>query len=175
LRLDLPRTKYVIGDGPQLAEFRQQYPSVRFIGARLGMLATYLAAADVFVFPSRTDTFGLVMLEAMACGVPVAAFPVQGPLDVVRQARSAFWTMTWAGGATSARAGRRRCREFAVRFSWQETTKQFLGHLILSRMAPHRSPAEELASEPRPGGTHGVSLLATAATPGHTASSLGPM
>jgi glycosyltransferase involved in cell wall biosynthesis len=131
LRLDLPGTRYVIGDGPQLAELRQRYPGVRFTGAKTGLeLAQYLAAADVFVFPSRTDTFGLVMLEAMACGVPVAAYPVQGPLDVVRHGETGFLDQDLRRAALQALTlDRNRCREFAARFSWRETTKHFLGHL----------------------------------------------
>ncbi len=86
LDLDLPGTQYVVGDGPDLAELKKKYPHVVFTGFKRGLeLARYLAAADVFVFPSLTDTFGLVMLEAMACGVPVAAYPVTGPIDVVKQ------------------------------------------------------------------------------------------
>lgn len=85
LQLDMPGSKYVVGSGPDLDMLRQKYPQVRFVGRKAGEeLASYLAAADVFVFPSRTDTFGLAMLEAMAAGVPVAAYPVTGPLDVVR-------------------------------------------------------------------------------------------
>jgi len=84
LDLDLPGSKIVVGDGPQLAALRQRYPTVHFPGFRdEADLVRYYAAADVFVFPSRTDTFGLVMLEALASGVPVAAFPVPGPLDVI--------------------------------------------------------------------------------------------
>ena len=84
LRLDMPGTKYVVGDGPQLKYLTRKYPNARFVGDMQGEeLARYYAAADVFVFPSRTDTFGLVLLEALASGVPVAAFPVAGPLDVV--------------------------------------------------------------------------------------------
>ena len=84
LSLDLPGTKVVVGDGPDRGELAQRYPAAMFPGYRFGVeLASYLSAADVFVFPSRTDTFGLVMLEAMACGTPVAAFPVTGPIDVV--------------------------------------------------------------------------------------------
>ena len=81
---DIPGTKFVVGGGPMLAALVKRYPEVRFAGPREGEeLAAYFAAADVFVFPSRTDTFGLVMLEALASGVPVAAYPVSGPLDVV--------------------------------------------------------------------------------------------
>ena len=85
LDLDLPGSKVVIGGGPDLERLESEYPAAHFLGPRFGLeLARLLSAADVFVFPSRTDTFGLVMLEAMACGVPVAAFPVPGPLDVIR-------------------------------------------------------------------------------------------
>ncbi|GAB4304836.1 MAG: glycosyltransferase family 1 protein [Methylophaga sp.] len=85
LDLDIPGSKVVVGDGPDLARLKQRYPEVLFTGARFGReLANFVAAADVFVFPSKTDTFGLVLLEAMACGVPVAAYPVTGPKDVVR-------------------------------------------------------------------------------------------
>ena len=85
LNLDLPGSKYVVGDGPDLERLRRQFPKVTFTGQKLGQeLTAHLAAADVFVFPSLTDTFGLVLLEAMACGVPVAAYPVTGPVDVVQ-------------------------------------------------------------------------------------------
>ena len=84
LALDLPGSKVVIGDGPQRAELERQYPKARFLGEKTGRdLTAHLAAADVFVFPSLTDTFGVVQLEALACGTPVAAFPVTGPLDVI--------------------------------------------------------------------------------------------
>jgi len=85
LALDLPGTKVVVGDGPHRAELEARYPETLFLGYRAGEeLARMMASADVFVFPSRTDTFGLTMLEAMACGVPVAAHPVPGPRDVVQ-------------------------------------------------------------------------------------------
>ena len=84
LSLDLPGTKVVVGDGPQKAMLEQKYPDVVFLGEKKGKdLSSHLAAADVFVFPSLTDTFGVVQLEALACGTPVAAFPVTGPLDVI--------------------------------------------------------------------------------------------
>ena len=77
-------TKVVVGDGPALESLMRRYPNVMFMGAKHGTeLASCYAAADVFVFPSRTDTFGLVNIEALACGVPVAAYPVPGPLDIV--------------------------------------------------------------------------------------------
>lgn len=84
LALDAPGTKYVIGDGPDLAALSKKFPAARFPGFKFGEeLARYLSDADVFVFPSRADTYGLVMLEAMACGVPVAAYPVTGPRDII--------------------------------------------------------------------------------------------
>ena len=84
LSLNLPGTKVVIGDGPQRAALERRYPKVSFLGEKKGReLSAHFAAADVFVFPSLTDTFGVVQLEALACGTPVAAFPVIGPLDVI--------------------------------------------------------------------------------------------
>lgn len=83
-RLDRPGTKIMVGDGPQLNTYKKNYPDVHFVGAKRGLeLASYFQMADIFVFPSRWDTFGLVMIEAMACGTPVAAYPVQGPRDVI--------------------------------------------------------------------------------------------
>ncbi|MEJ2322671.1 MAG: glycosyltransferase, partial [Gammaproteobacteria bacterium] len=91
LSLDLPGKKHVIGDGPALHALRERYPSVRFHGYKTGKeLARHLACADVMVFPSRTDTFGLVILEALACGVPVAAYPVQGPVEIIENGSSGF-------------------------------------------------------------------------------------
>ena len=84
LSLDLPGSKVVIGDGPQRAQLARQFPGAIFLGEKKGAdLTAHLAAADVFVFPSLTDTFGVVQLEALACGTPVAAFPVTGPKDVI--------------------------------------------------------------------------------------------
>jgi glycosyltransferase involved in cell wall biosynthesis len=87
LEINYPNAvKTIVGDGPMLETYKKQYPYVNFVGAKRGAeLAHYYQQADVFVFPSRWDTFGLVMIEAMACGTPVAAYPVQGPLDVIDQ------------------------------------------------------------------------------------------
>tara|TARA_B100000446_G_C10548626_1_gene339383 strand:- start:411 stop:764 length:354 start_codon:yes stop_codon:yes gene_type:complete len=86
LRLPLFGKKVVVGDGPDLEKMREEYPNVLFTGYKKGTeLAQFYAMADVFVFPSKTDTFGLVMLEAMACGTPVAAYPVSGPIDIVQE------------------------------------------------------------------------------------------
>ena len=99
LSLDLPGSKVVVGDGPQEAELKSRFPSTTFLGLRQGAeLAGLIAAADVFVFPSRTDTFGVVQLEALACGVPVAAFPVTGPKDVIGDQRDRRARRRSAGG-----------------------------------------------------------------------------
>lgn len=131
LRLNLDGTKYVVGDGPQLQELMQAYPDVRFVGAKHGEeLARYYAAADVFVFPSRTDTFGLVLLEALACGVPVAAYPVTGPLDVINGADVARLSEDLAEAVRGALTiDAERCRAFALKFSWRASAEQFLYNL----------------------------------------------
>ncbi len=131
LSLDLPGTKYVVGGGPLLATLKRRYPDVRFVGPRDGdELASYFAAADVFVFPSRTDTFGLVMLEALASGVPVAAFPVQGPLDVIGD--NDIGVLDDDLGNAVGRAleiDPARCRNFALGHSWQAAARQFLNNV----------------------------------------------
>jgi glycosyltransferase involved in cell wall biosynthesis len=131
LALKLPGSKVVIGDGPQLAALKAHHPGVHFLGAKFGAdLARHVAAADVFVFPSLTDTFGLVMLEAMACGLPVAAFPVAGPKDVVREGE--VGALDWDLGKAIERAialPRAACRLHAESFSWEAATRQFLANL----------------------------------------------
>lgn len=131
LSLDLPGTRYVVGDGPQRPELEAKYPGVRFAGYRKGEeFARYLTAADVLVFPSRTDTFGLVMLEALASGVPVAAFPVQGPRDILRDSRAGVLCEDLGQAALRALELRPEdCRNQAERYSWQAATRQFLANL----------------------------------------------
>ena len=131
LRLPLSGSKFVIGDGPDLARLRNKYTDVFFPGYKRGWeLAAYMTAADVFVFPSRTDTFGLVMLEAMACGVPVAAYPVSGPAGLVRNGENGVLNQDLARAALAALAvDPQACRDFARRFSWKVCTRQFLGNL----------------------------------------------
>jgi len=131
LALKLPGSKVVIGDGPQLAALKAQYPGVHFLGAKHGSdLARHVAAGDVFVFPSLTDTFGLVMLEAMACGLPVAAFPVAGPKDVVREGEVGALDWDLAKAVERALAlPRNACRPYAQGFSWETATRQFLANL----------------------------------------------
>ena len=125
---DLPGSKVVIGGGPDFDALKTAYPAARFLGPRFGLeLATLLSAADVFVFPSRTDTFGLVMLEAMACGVPVAAFPVPGPLDVVRDGSTGALDDDLAAAVYRAlRIDPQACTEYAELNSWKRSTERFL-------------------------------------------------
>jgi glycosyltransferase involved in cell wall biosynthesis len=131
LSLDLPGSKIVVGGGPQLEALSRRYRQVHFTGPRQGEdLARHYAAADVFVFPSRTDTFGLVLLEALASGVPVAAFPVPGPLDVVDGAGVAVLDEDLAAAARRALAiPPEACRNYALAFSWERSAAQFLGNL----------------------------------------------
>jgi glycosyltransferase involved in cell wall biosynthesis len=146
LRMPWHGSKVVIGDGPERANLEAQYRDVVFTGFRYEEdLARHLAAADVMVFPSRTDTFGLVNLEAMACAVPVAAYPVAGPADVITDG------VTGALDADLGRAALRAleldpavCRSHALRFGWDVSTREFEGNLVLCQ-ANH---AEELSSTP---------------------------
>jgi glycosyltransferase involved in cell wall biosynthesis len=132
LGLDLPGTKYVVGDGPARPRLQRQYPGVRFTGYRFGAeLAALMGAADVFVFPSRTDTFGVVMLEAMACGLPVAAYPVTGPADVVEHGVTGFLDDDLGHAAMKALAlDRADCLRAAAACSWERATEQFLANTV---------------------------------------------
>jgi glycosyltransferase involved in cell wall biosynthesis len=131
LDLDLEGSKLVVGDGPMLVQLRQEYPDVTFVGAMHGEeLASYYAAADVFVFPSLTDTFGLVLLEALASGVPVAAYPVTGPRDVINGAPVGVLDEDLGRAARGAlKIDPLACREFALGYSWRVSTQQFLANL----------------------------------------------
>jgi glycosyltransferase involved in cell wall biosynthesis len=131
LALPLPGSKLVVGDGPQLAELRAKYPDVHFAGAKFGQdLARHYVCGDVFVFPSRTDTFGLVLLEALASGVPVAAYPVPGPLDVIGTSQSGALDDDLGRAVARAREiPRARCRAHAETFSWRACALQFLANL----------------------------------------------
>ena len=131
LALDLPGTKLVVGDGPATESLRRKYAGAVFTGYRFGdELARHVAAADVFVFPSRTDTFGLVLLEAMACGIPVAAFPVTGPIDVVVNGVTGVLSEDLRAAAlTALHLDRRACREHALRYTWEAATHQFIASL----------------------------------------------
>ncbi len=134
LDLDLPGSKLVVGDGPQLKQLQADYPHVTFTGAKTGKeLAALYAHADVFVFPSRTDTFGLVLLEALASGLPVAAYPTMGPQEVLGDSTVGVLSEDLQDAALKALAiPRERCRDWALKFSWRATTEQFLHHITVS-------------------------------------------
>ncbi len=140
-------SKIVIGDGPERARLESRYPQATFTGFRFAEdLAAHLAAADVMVFPSLTDTFGLVNLESMACGVPVAAYPVPGPIDVIKDG------VTGALDDDLGRAARRAldidpaaCREAAVRCGWDASAREFEGNLV--ELQPKLIFASRLARE----------------------------
>jgi glycosyltransferase involved in cell wall biosynthesis len=131
LALDLPGTKVVVGSGPQEQELRRRFPQARFLGLmEHGTLAAHLAAADVFVFPSRTDTFGVVQLEALASGVPIAAFPVTGPKDVIADNPIGVLNEDLRAACLQALGiSRVACRAFALSRSWDYSARQFIGHV----------------------------------------------
>lgn len=131
LDLELPGSKVVVGDGPQLASLKKAYPDVLFTGAMNGEnLARHYSGADVFVFPSRTDTFGLVLLEALACGTPVAAYPVMGPVDVIGKSEGGVLSDDLKEAALQAlKISRKTCRQVALEQSWSKCTDQFLANI----------------------------------------------
>ncbi|BEV44856.1 glycosyltransferase family 1 protein [Afipia carboxidovorans] len=135
LGLDLPGTKVVVGDGPARAELERGYPDTIFLGAMQGdALAQAYAAADVFVFPSRTDTFGLVLLEALASGVPVAAFPVSGPKDVIGDVPVGVLDEDLAAACRGALAiSRDVCRDFALAHTWEACARAFIDNIVNAR------------------------------------------
>ncbi len=131
LSLDLPGSKVVIGKGPMEAELKARYPDAKFLGQlENGTLAGHLAAADAFVFPSRTDTFGIVQLEALASGVPIAAFPVTGPKDVIGAHPVGVLSEDLRAACLGAlEVSREACRAFALQYSWENSARQFIGHV----------------------------------------------
>lgn len=132
LELDLPGSKLVIGDGPALDKLKQCFPDVEFVGFKFGEeLASLIAASDVFVFPSLTDTFGIVLLEAMACGVPVAAFPVTGPIDVVKDGITGILSEDLKEACIQAlELDPDDCVEYASSFSWLNSAETFMEYLV---------------------------------------------
>lgn len=157
LGLDLPGVKVVVGDGPQLAELEARYPAAIFTGVREGTeLADCYASADVFVFPSLTDTFGMVMLEAMACGVPVAAYPVIGPKDLVMPGVSGVLSDDLRAATLGALAlDRARVRQAALAFTWEAAAKLFMAN-IESALAQARQRGESVARGIRMGRARAV-------------------
>jgi 1,2-diacylglycerol 3-alpha-glucosyltransferase/glucuronosyltransferase len=170
LNLDLPGRKVVVGNGPQMAELKRLYPDVLFTGPKEGEeLAEAYASADVFVFPSLTDTFGLVLLEALACGVPVAAYPVHGPKDVLTDPESGVVDADLQAAALKALTlDREAARAHALSYSWENSAREFLDNVlaahnlglperrrILPRLRGRRSARKKTA---RLGGNRAVSF-----------------
>lgn len=143
LELDLPGTKLVVGEGPARSALSRKFPNAVFTGALTGEpLAEVYAAADVFVFPSRTDTFGLVLLEALASGVPVAAFPAAAPRDVIGDANVGVLDDDLQRACLGALDySRQDCREFALRMSWAESARIFLEHVAGAARSARGKPA----------------------------------
>lgn len=131
LELDLPGSKWVVGEGPALSDLRMKYPETNFLGVLAqNDLAEIYSSADAFVFPSKTDTFGLVLLEAMACGLPVAAYPVTGPLDVIGDSPGGALNHDLERACMDALALRREdAARHASKYSWRAATEQFLAHI----------------------------------------------
>lgn len=143
LRLELPGTKYVVGAGPRLARLKARFPEARYTGyVDDETLASFYSAADVFVFPSRSETFGLVLLEALACGLPVAAYPVTGPSDVIGASGAGCLAEDLAEASERAlRISPEACRDHAMKYSWVAATEQFLGCIVPQNRDPQRQPS----------------------------------
>jgi glycosyltransferase involved in cell wall biosynthesis len=143
LDLDLPGKKVIVGRGPQLEALRRAYPQAVFTGPLTGeKLGEAYASADVFVFPSRTDTYGVVLLEALASGLPVAAYPVTGPLDVVVDGEVGHLDADLGKAAMRAlTVDRQACRDYALRLSWEKCARQFLDNIITANAAAGRAHA----------------------------------
>ena len=148
LNLELPGSKVLIGDGPDKKRLEARYADCHFLGYRFGTeLAAHMAGGDVFVFPSRTDTFGIVMLEAMACGLPVAALPVDGPIDVITSERVGVLDDDLRKACLGAlQLGRQDCRAFAEKRSWRKSTLQFERHLAPRTRATAAAQPDSSAS-----------------------------
>jgi glycosyltransferase involved in cell wall biosynthesis len=138
LSLDLPGSKVIAGDGPARRRLQASFPQAHFLGVKTGEeLATLYASSDVFVFPSRTDTFGMVLLEAMACGLPVAAFPVAGPCDVVGASGAGMLNEDLQRAALAAlKIERKIPRQHALKFTWAASARQFLDNVAVAHGAP---------------------------------------
>ncbi|WP_024517879.1 glycosyltransferase family 1 protein [Bradyrhizobium sp. Tv2a-2] len=149
LDLDLPGTKVIVGDGPARTALQQDYPDAVFLGALQGeRLAEVYASADVFVFPSRTDTFGLVLLEALASGLPIAAFPVSGPVDVIGDAPVGVLSEDLRAACLAAlNIPRGTCIEFAAKYTWEASGRAFLDNMALIRRVDRPEEALELATD----------------------------
>ena len=131
--LDYPNAvKIMVGDGPYRKELEKKYPDVQFVGFKTGKdLAKYYAMADVFVFPSRWETFGIVMIEAMACGTPVAAYPAPGPMDVIREGSTGFMEKDLSTAVYRCLGlDRDKVLEYSMEWSWEHCWKIFKDNLV---------------------------------------------
>jgi glycosyltransferase involved in cell wall biosynthesis len=165
LKLDLPGTKLVVGDGPARNGLARKFPDAVFIGSMHGQaLAEIYAAADVFVFPSRTDTFGLVLLEALASGVPVAAFPAAAPRDVIGEAHVGVLDEDLRRACLDAlRCSRDECRDFALRMTWTASARTFLDHVTKAAQSGRKRAAVDASLSLNAGaGTETVGVKAEA-------------
>ena len=136
LSIKMPGTRLIVGDGPERAALEERYPEAHFLGVRTGEeLATLYASADVFVFPSRTDTFGLVLLEALASGTPIAGYPVTGPIDIANDAAVGGIEEDLGKAINRALAcSRQDCRAYAEQMSWDEAERIFEATLVPMRL-----------------------------------------
>lgn len=126
-----PYKKVVVGSGPMLETYKKQYPEVQFLGPKTGEdLATVYSESDCFVFPSKTDTFGLVIIEAMACGTPVAAYPVQGPIDIITPETGVMDDNLREAMRKAIKLDRNKIAEQGQKFTWQAATDQFISALV---------------------------------------------
>ena len=146
LDLDLPGSTVIVGDGPARAALQRRYRKAHFLGAMHGeALADVYASADVFVFPSRTDTFGIVLVEALASGLPVAAFPVPGPIDVIGRGGAGVLNEDLRAACMEALTiPREAARAYSLRFTWAESARQFLDNIEASRFAGVPAEARQL-------------------------------
>lgn len=137
LALDLPGTKLVAGEGPARTALQARFPQAHFLGVKSSAeLAALYASSDVFVFPSRTDTFGMVLLEALACGLPVAAYPVMGPLDVIGSSGAGALDFDLRAAALAALdIPREAARAHAAPFTWENCARQFVENIAYARGA----------------------------------------
>lgn len=140
LALDLPGSKLIIGDGPSRRSLQANYPQAHFLGSQTSdLLAVHYASADVFVFPSKTDTFGMVILEALSCGLPVAALPVPGPLDVIGSSGAGVLDFDLRSACLAAlEIPREKARAHALNFTWSISAKQFLDNILLAKSVTPR-------------------------------------
>jgi len=153
LGLDLPGSTVIVGDGPARRHLERAYPHAHFLGEKQGeALADIYASADVFVFPSRTDTFGIVMIEGLASGLPVAAYPVPGPIDVVAPGAGVLDQDLRAACLKALTIPREQARQHSMRFTWEESARQFLDNIETSRCevkaAIASSPAAAASAQP---------------------------